>query len=157
MEIKKKLKDLTFEEYKDWKEENCMGKDCSRCAFGCVNCSWFPDEYTCGGDGGDTCWINNKDSYSDKFLNQEIEIENILDKQEKEYLRNVIKPFRDKVEYIAKLNETNGYDYISIGVSFRVGISNFNTEHIWLPYFERGTMYKNMEVGRKYTLEELGL
>lgn len=157
MIIKKKLKDLTFEEYKDWKEENCMGKDCSRCAFGCVNCSWFPDEYTCGGDGGDTCWINNKDSYSDKFLNQEIEIENILDKQEKEYLRNVIKPFRDKVEYIAKLNETNGYDYISIGVSFRVGISNFNTEHIWLPYFERGTMYKNMEVGRKYTLEELGL
>ena len=123
MIVKKKLRDVTFDEFAKWRAK--------------------------------------KNIFSDDFLNLEIEIEikapDILDKQEKEYLRNVIKPFRDKVEYIAKLNETNGYDYISIGVSFRVGISNFNTEHIWLPYFERGTMYKNMEVGKKYTLEELGL
>lgn len=158
MIIKKKLKDLTFEEYKDWKEENCMGKDCSRCAFGCVNCSWFPDEYTCGGDGGDTCWINNKGSYSDKFLNQEIEIENILDKQEKEYLRNVIKPFKGIVKNISKQKIYSKYEYISICFSVPLDISYYcSTNYIYLPYFIKGTMYKNMEVGKEYTLEELGL
>ena len=160
----KKLKDLTFEEYKNWKEENCIGKDCARCAFGCVNCSWIPDKYTCGGDtcGGDTCWINNKDSYSDKFLNQEIEIEieapNILTDKEKKYLQNVIKPFRNRVEDIAKYDDINGYSYISIGVSYPINAGSiFNIEHVWLPHFKRGTMYKNMKVGKKYTLEELEL
>lgn len=155
MKIKKRLRDLTFEEYKDWKFENCIGKDCARCAFGCVNCSWV-DEDTCGGD---TCWINNKDSYSDKFLNQEINIPDILDKQEKEYLRNVIKPFRYRVKSISKQNDINGYEYISIGVSYPINKSNgcFDTDHVFLPLFKRGTMYNNMEVGREYTLEELGL
>lgn len=156
MKIKKKLRDLTFEEYKDWKVENCIGKDCSRCAFGCVNCSWVPDEYTCGGD---TCWINNKDSYSDKFLNQEINIPDILDKQEKEYLRNVIKPFRNRVKYITKEKaEINAYESIVMDVTIPINVGYyFNTEYIYLPYFIKGTMYNNMEVGRKYTLEELEL
>ena len=154
MIIKKRLKDLTFEEYKDWKFKNCIGKDCARCAFGCVNCSWV-DEDTCGGD---TCWINNKDSYSDKFLNQEINIPDILDKQEKEYLRNVIKPFRNRVKYITKEAEINAYDYIVMDVINPLNASfYFGTEYIYLPYFKQGTMYKNMEVGKKYTLEELGL
>lgn len=155
MKIKKKLRDLTFEEYKYWKFENCIGKDCARCAFGCVNCSWV-DEDTCGGD---TCWINNKDSYSDKFLNQEINIPDILDKQEKEYLRNVIKPFRNRVKSIAKGNDTNGYEFILICVSYPINKSNgcSDTDYVFLPIFKQGTMYKNMEVGKKYPLEELGL
>lgn len=155
MKIKKKLRDLTFEEYKNWKFENCIGKDCARCAFGCVNCSWV-DEDTCGGD---TCWINNKDSYSDKFLNQEINIPDILDKQEKEYLRNVIKPFRYRVKSISKENAINGYEYISIGVSYPINKSNgcSDTDHVFLPLFKRGTMYNNMKVEKQYTLEELGL
>lgn len=155
MKIKKKLRDLTFEEYKNWKFENCIGKDCARCAFGCVNCSWV-DEDTCGGD---TCWINNKDSYSDKFLNQEINIPDILDKQEKEYLRNVIKPFRYRVKSISKENDINGYEYISIGVSYPINKSNgcSDTDHVFLPLFKRGTMYNNMKVEKQYTLEELGL
>ena len=154
MIVKKKLKDLTFEEYKNWKFENCIGKDCARCAFGCVNCSWV-DEDTCGGD---TCWVNNKDSYSDKFLNQEINIPDILDKQEKEYLRNVIKPFRNRVKYITKEAEINAYESIVMDVINPLNASfYFGTEYINLPYFKQGTMYKNMEVGKKYTLEELGL
>lgn len=155
MKIKKKLRDLTFEEYKNWKFENCIGKDCARCAFGCVNCSWV-DEDTCGGD---TCWINNKDSYSDKFLNREINIPDILDKQEKEYLRNVIKPFRYRVKSISKENDINGYEYISIGVSYPINKSNgcSDTDHVFLPLFKRGTMYNNMKVEKQYTLEELGL
>lgn len=71
----------------------------------------------------------------------------ILDKQEKEYLRAVIKPFRDKVKYIGK-NFSNGSEYISI---------NVNGEFVIFPYFKKGTMYKGMEQNKEYTLEELGL
>lgn len=153
MIIKKKLRDLTFEEYKDWKFKNCTPiKTCNKCEFGCVTCSWFPNEKT--------CWVNNKDSYSDKFLNQEIEIEvSILTDKEKEYLRNVIKPFRYRVKSIAKQNDTNGYEYISIGVSYPINKSNgcSDTDHVFLPLFKRGTMYNNMKVEKQYTLEELGL
>ena len=156
MKVKKKLKDLTFEEYKDWNDENCSGEICDSSDNTCEFCPFT--SVICNGSDK-KIWVNNKDLYSDKFLNQEIELEkpDILDRKEKEYLQNVIKPFRNRVKSIAKQNDINGYEYISIGVSFRVGISNFNTEHIWLPYFERGTMYKNMEVGKKYSLEKLGL
>lgn len=152
MKIKKKLRDLTFEEYKDWKFKNCTPiKTCTKCEFGCVTCSWFPNEKT--------CWVYNKDSYSDKFLNKETEIEiDILNKVEKEYLRNVIKPFRNRVKYITKETEINAYEFIVMDVINPLNASfYFGTEYINLPYFKQGTMYKNMEVGKKYTLEELGL
>lgn len=151
MIIKKKLRDLTFEEYKDWKFENCIGKDCARCAFGCVNCSWV-DEDTCGGD---TCWINNKDSYSDKFLNQEINIPDILDKQEKEYLQNIIRSFRKNVDYIHKELGSYEYEYIFIEINCHSMEKNYHT--ICLPPFPRNSMYKNMENACAYTLAQLKL
>ena len=84
-----------------------------------------------------------------------IEIENgyivekeILDEEEKEYLSNVIKPFRDKVEYIIKFDSLPE-EYISIWLP--------EHETTDLPCFKRGTMYKGMEIEKKYTLEELGL
>lgn len=82
-----------------------------------------------------------------------IEVENgyilekeILDEKEKEYLSAVIKPFRDRVKFIAKRIMFD--DYICIGL---------NDEAISLPYFKKGTMYKGMELYKKYTLKELGL
>ena len=84
-----------------------------------------------------------------------IEVENgyivekeILDEEEKEYLSNVIKPFRDKVEYIVKF-DCLPEEYISIWLP--------EHETTDLPCFKRGTMYKGMEIEKKYTLEELGL
>ena len=152
MIIKKRLRDLTFEEYKDWKFKNCIGKDCARCAFGCVNCSWV-DEDTCGGD---TCWINNKDSYSDKFLNQEINIPDILDKQEKEYLRNVIKPFRNRVSYIdKKYGPSRKSEYIKIFVNDDKYIGAYRD--FILLYFKTGTMFQRMEINEEYTPNELGI
>lgn len=59
---KKKLRDITIEEYTTWKTKNCS--KCKNCIFKNVNCS----EYSAG------CWINNKDLYSDKFLDQEVEV-----------------------------------------------------------------------------------
>lgn len=61
---KKKLRDITEEEFKNWMNKNCfLGSDCNKCIFNNVYCST------------ERIWINNKDLYSDKFLNQEIEVE----------------------------------------------------------------------------------
>lgn len=73
----------------------------------------------------------------------------ILDKEEKEYLSFVIKPFRDKIQCIVKLCGGNGKYFIDIRLS-----GDDNTS---FPYFEKGTMYKGMEIDKKYTLEDLGL
>ena len=76
----------------------------------------------------------------------------ILDDKEKEYLSNVIKPFRNKVYAIAKYDDGNDYYYIQIMIK-----QNVYFEYINLPYFEKGRMYRGMETDKKYTLEELGL
>lgn len=71
----------------------------------------------------------------------------ILNDAEKRYLACVIKPFRDKVECILKCS--NSGEWIAIKI---IDDSTIN-----FPYFEKGSMYKDMELNRKYTLEELGL
>lgn len=72
----------------------------------------------------------------------------ILDDVEKEYLSAVIKPFKDKVEYICKSDNWIG-EYINIKIA--------KDSTIVLPYFDKNTMYEGMEVRKEYTLEELGL
>jgi hypothetical protein len=75
--------------------------------------------------------------------------EEILDEKEKEYLSAVIKPFRSKVEFIEKIAFSKEKTFIRIGLKEEASIN--------LPYFKDGTMYKNMKLNKKYTLEELGL
>ena len=76
----------------------------------------------------------------------------ILDEKEKEYLSNVIKPFRNKVYAIAKYDDGDDNYYIQIMMK-----QNVYFEYIDFPYFKKGTMYKGMKVGREYTLDQLGL
>lgn len=74
----------------------------------------------------------------------------ILDKEEKEYLSAVIRPFKERIMYIALnegINRDNVYVYIELN----------DSESIDLPYFKKGTMYKDMKVNKEYTLKELGL
>lgn len=86
-----------------------------------------------------------------------IEVENgyivekeILDEEEKEYLSAVIRPFKDRVDYIAKQGCEKEY--------IKIELKNENYwEWFSLPYFEKDTMYKGMELDKKYTLKELGL
>ena len=78
--------------------------------------------------------------------------EPILNEKEKEYLGNVIKPFRDRVICVVKTNLFRS-ECISIKVYNDFADINF----IEFPYFKKGTMYKNMKVDKSYTLEELGL
>ena len=60
---KVKLRDLTAEQVKKWIDENCnRGDYCKDCPFRCIECY-------------DTFWLSHKDMFSDKFLNQEVEIE----------------------------------------------------------------------------------
>ena len=78
--------------------------------------------------------------------------EPILYDVEKEYLSAVIKPFREKVSYISKLEkaypETDQF----------IKITLINGEYVCLPYFTRKSrMYIGMEKLRHYTLQELGL
>ena len=62
---KVKLRDLTEEQYNKWIKNNCSKYDdsCYGCPFQKVKC--FIND----------AWYLNKDLYSDKFLDQEIEIE----------------------------------------------------------------------------------
>lgn len=59
---KVKLRDLTKEQYVKWRENNCcVNICCYSCPFKSINC--------------DIGWHNYKEMYSDKFLDQEIEID----------------------------------------------------------------------------------
>ena len=139
--MKIKLRDLSEEQYKEWTEKKCKGY-CYKCIFNNVRC----DSYL------NCCWVYNKDMFSDKFLNQEVEIaDKILTDKEREYLRAVIKPFRDVITYIVKseVESVLGNNYNFITIKMRGGDS------IILPMFPTGKYYKNMEAYKDYTLKEL--
>ena len=79
--------------------------------------------------------------------------EPILTDSEREYLSAVIKPYKNKVTFIAKSKDAYEAKYfISIVVN-----GNYGREAIHLPWFKENTMYKGMEIGKHYTLKELGL
>nr|DAD92932.1 MAG TPA: hypothetical protein [Siphoviridae sp. ctxzZ3] len=71
----------------------------------------------------------------------------ILTDKEKAYLSALIKPFRNNVKFIRKMRSI-AKEFILIELKCNV---------FSLPFFEAETMYKGMEVNKKYTLEELGL
>lgn len=80
--------------------------------------------------------------------------EEVLDETEKRYLAGVIRPFRDKIKYIEKINrvlipEKKYKEYLKIILK--------NDDMMNLPDFEGDSMYKGMKTNRKYALKELGL
>lgn len=109
-------------------KENCSGKECCECVF------YHNDNYS-------HTFCKLKQTRPDNY-----KIEGILDEKEKEYLSNIVKPFRNKVKHIKKVSCTD--EYIKIVLSGEV---------INLPLFEKDTMYKGMENNKNYTLEELGI
>lgn len=152
MKLKKKLKDISLEEFKVWSIKNCKESSCEKCVFSKVCCDEVSSD----------CWINNKDIYSDKFLNQEIEIEtDILSEKEKEYLKSIIKPFKDRVEYIDKKkggNCTDSSTFYYIAITIKSITSDCVNETICFPFFKpESKMYEGMNLNKEYTLKELGL
>lgn len=103
---------------------------------------------------GPICTNSNPVKEELKILNQikkELEEkEAVLDDAERDYLKSVLKPFRNEVYCVFKstsLINKQG-EYICAYVGQDVFVS---------PQFKKGTMYKNMELDKKYTLEELGI
>ena len=82
--------------------------------------------------------------------------EEVLDEKEKKYLSAVIKPFRDRITYIAKVEEDIHWFYW-IMIRVDIGFLNDYYDFCLPPFEETSDMYKNMEVGKEYTLKELGL
>ena len=83
--------------------------------------------------------------------------EPILDEEEKKYLSAVIKPFRDQVIYIKKIDMYLGCNKYCEYIFGELGNKDDVVDTFALPYFPKGNMYKGMETNKKYTLEELGL
>ena len=88
----------------------------------------------------------------------EIYKESILDEKEKEYLNNIIKPFKHRVLYISKQHASLAprEEFIQIGIKCLNG-SKVLHEVINLPTFVESTMYKHMKPYYEYTMEELEL
>ena len=99
--------------------------------------------------------------YSEKSVNPENLItkwldmghrEQILDDAEKRYLSAVIRPFRDRVEYIAKATVCGLEEDSYIFIHFTDASYDMD-----FPLLRGSNMYKCMRPCDKYTLEELGL
>jgi hypothetical protein len=85
-----------------------------------------------------------------KWLEKEYKPQILTDK-EREYLSNIVRPFRDKVKGFDKLLYTFNTEWIRMITKKGV------PDNVVLPCFNKGEYYKNMEVNKEYTLEELGL
>ena len=94
-----------------------------------------------------------------KLLDWLCEEHQILDKEEKEYLSNVIRPFANRIVDIMKIkdwiDEDSNFEVLEIAL--RSPCKNRDMEFVHLPFFEKDTMYKGMKLNKDYTLEELGL
>lgn len=76
----------------------------------------------------------------------------ILNDAERQYIKSILKPFRDKVEFVIKngshmqSDATYSDEYLYIKL--------YDGEFVF-PDFEAGKMYVGMELGKKYKLDEL--
>lgn len=105
-----------------------------------------------------TFTLTNKGFYGDginrgyillKLLIGKLEIEKlVLDTVEKRYLENLLRPFKNKVEFVKKKEFINK-EYLL----FKLNIDDW----IVLPSFKKNSMYKGMKSEKGYTLKELGL
>lgn len=77
----------------------------------------------------------------------------VLTEKEKKRLSYVIEPFKDEIKHIYKYSCEKG-DFEAI-----VAMCTNGNHHVSFnfPAFEKNTMYKGMEIGKKYTLKELDL
>ena len=72
-----------------------------------------------------------------------------LDHIERNYLTNVLRPFKKDIKYVKKNSLFDGSYCLTVRLN--------NSDGIIFPCFKDSNMYKGMEVNREYTLEELGL
>lgn len=83
--------------------------------------------------------------------------EPVLDDEEREYLKTVLKPFRDKIVSVKKRLSCISYDDEFVKKYEEFIDVQIGNNHMWFPNFESRTMYKGMKAGKEYTLEQLGI
>lgn len=113
----------------------------------------FGDNYLFAKADGRNEWF--KTNLLEDLLNGAFEIEKpILTEKEKEYLSNIIKPFKKE----RNITITK-YDYIGKCEIIRIALRHkyFGYDRMILPKFAKDTMYKGMKPEKEYTPEELGL
>lgn len=137
------LNDKKFKEMKDYicKKQ----KNCKRCIFNGTHCGLYANDIAA-----------YRKTLDDEILNKEFKIKDeiLLNDKEKEYLKAVIKPFRNRVMYIEKINVIS-FQYIKIVVEALS--ENSFCDIICLPKFKTGTQYKFLKLDIQYKLEDLGL
>ena len=155
MKKKIKLKDLTKEQWDTNRDSLCKldkGENCDKCIFLWVDC----DDSILR-----SSWINHKDLYSNKYLDQEVEIEvpDILNEEEKEYLRTALKLCDstkeltfEKIEFDYKEKK---FGYIKIG--FFSNLVNYGEDAFNTPTFNSSEKFREMVERKVYTMEDLGL
>ena len=82
-----------------------------------------------------------------KFIHYD---ESVLDEVEKKYLETVLRPFRNRIDIIEKVNTSNSDHECYLRVLLGGDVMVF-------PCFEKGEMYTGMAENKRYTLKELGL
>lgn len=107
----------------------------------------------------DYCSLNNYDDNLHNDKNKYYDIIkiykyykrlDILTDEERSYLKKLIKPFRNRIDFIVKSKyKSCNKEYLIIGIKDEVGIA--------LPDFNINEYYSGMENDEKYSLEELGL
>lgn len=104
----------------------------------------------------DDCILNKLivtiDALEEKYLLEHKE--KILTKFEKDYLSSTLHPFRKIIVNVSKHRLNNDLEYIAIRVK---SLKEDEEENMCFPAFKIGTMYKGMELDKKYSLKELGL
>lgn len=95
-------------------------------------------------------WYRTRSDLSDILTGEYKIIKNpILDEVEKEYLKGVIRPFKNMVVFIKKTCNYASCQWIEIAVEANKTIA--------LPGFKKDEMYKGMKLEKEYTIEELDL
>lgn len=90
------------------------------------------------------------------YAKRKCEAAPVLDEVEKRYLKNVIRPFKDRVKSICVFRTLDFEEYKQVALLIKIAEDD-NDRSLIFPYFTSGTMYKGMKLDKYYTLEELGI
>ena len=150
----KKLKDLTFEEYANFKSFKCGYEgSCDKCVFRTGNCE-SPDSKD--------SWFNNKEMYSEAFLNQEIPVDKeLLNEEDRKFLNlmyQLINVRNEEIYSICKcVDSFLGKKIGFIRIQFKSNVKYYGEERFVSPLFNPEERFVKLEINRNYKLEELGL
>ena len=145
-----KLRDLTEEQYKQWASDHCVNFDedcvdkvqCGHCPFNWIACQIL-------GENSHDLWTVHKDLYSDKFLDQTIEIEvpDLLTEEEKELLKDF--------DYFS-LNSLTAIKIRLIGDSKLLTLYH-GSDDFYVEFYVKNYLFKGLTEDNIYRVSDLGL